>query len=88
MSVSVQDELFTTLTGPLPDLSDVNNTLVLQRYLDLCFSLLGCDTLYYGQLSGNVENGLAFRPGDVSSGWDLGLQTAGRRRLVPQRGAS
>ena len=78
MAIDVQDELFTTLTGPAPDLADVNGNLTLQRYLDLCFSIFGCDTLYYGQLSGNAGGGLAADvPSDVSSGWDFNLHARG-----------
>ncbi len=73
MSIEVQDQLFTTLTGPAPDLGDVLDTLTIQRFLDLCFSVFNCDTLYYGQLSGAGAGGLAFQPGDVAAGWDFGL---------------
>ena len=71
LDVSTQASLLTTFTGA-PALAAVNRVLALQRVLDLCFSVLGCTTLYYGQVSGDDDGGLAMGiPGDVSSGYDF-----------------
>ena len=71
LDIATQAALLTSFTGA-PDLAAVNRVLALQRVLDLCFSLLGCTTLYYGQVSGDDDGGLALGiPGDVSSGYDF-----------------
>lgn len=75
MPIQTANQLFTTFAA-VPTLGDVNNKLATQRMLDLCFTALGCDTVYYGQLNGNSGGGLANGiPGEVSSGWDFGVHT-------------
>ena len=86
LTASFDDRLFTTLAGPNPDLALVNSRLSLQRFLDLCFSILGCSTLYYGQLSGNGGGLAAGITADVASGWDDGLATSGGTGFGRNRG--
>lgn len=84
-TVSIQDRLATGFTEP-PELGDVNAALALQRTLDSCTTTAGCPRLYYGHLAGSHGGGLAAGiPGDVSSGWDLGVtgrESAGYWRNV------
>ena len=55
-----------------PPLADVNRRLSNRRAWDLCFSIFGCNDLYYGVVQG-VGGGLANGiPGTVSSGYTRG----------------
>ena len=59
-----------TYSGALPvDLATLNNQLESMRFWDVCWSIFGCDTLYYGVLRdapvGGLANGI---PGTVAAG--------------------
>jgi Ca2+-binding RTX toxin-like protein len=55
-----------------PTVDEVNNRLEVQRFLEVCWSIFGCDRLYYGVMLGDGPGKANGIPGTVASSYNSG----------------